>query len=94
MTRRALTMSRTDLDRRIAEERMHELQPHGQPPEWLWHLGTEQPRVWTMHLDGTLSASWQWLDTLDWRDVAAIRMEYAHGQVIDPAALESADDLW
>lgn len=75
------------LERRIAEERMHELSPDGSPPDWLWQFSSDQPHVWTMDRTGALSRSWEWLDLIDWRDVAAIRMEYAHGQPIDTSDL-------
>ncbi len=82
------------LERRIAVERMHELSPHGCPPGWLWQFSSDQPHVWTMDRAGVLSRSWEWLYMIDWRDVAAIRMEYAHGQPIDPADLNDEDLDW
>lgn len=82
------------LERCIAQKRMFELQPHGCEPDWLWQFSSDQPCVWTMDRNGSVSRSWQWLDMVDWHDVAAIRMEYAHGHPIDPNDLNDAEDGW
>lgn len=87
-----MEMTSLYLEQRIAEERMHELRPHGREPEWTGHFMSEQPRCWTMDRDGAASRSWQWLDCIAWHDVVAVRLEYDHGQPIDPDQLGDDGD--
>jgi hypothetical protein len=84
---------RVHLDRQLAREGFAEIEPHGEPPGWLWQFDARQPRVWTMRLDGVPSAGWDWLDAVDWTDVVAIRMEHDHGQPIDVARLCEDDEV-
>lgn len=82
--------ARVHLDRRIAEERFTEIQPHGQAPEWM-NLYDFVPHAWTMNIAGDVSASWAHLDEVRWSEVAAVRIEDQWGNPLDPATDEEDD---
>jgi hypothetical protein len=87
-------MNRAELERRIADERMTELEPHGEQPHWADEFQSWQPLVWTMDAAGSVSPSWVLLDEVEWYEVVAIRMETPGGIDIDVIALMSDDDDW
>lgn len=79
---------RVMLDRRIAEERFTELEPHEERPDWASCFDIQQPKVWTMTIDGETSRSWTFLDEVSWRGVVAVRVEDTYGRPMDPADLD------
>jgi hypothetical protein len=79
--------ARVHLDRRIADERMTELQPHGDPPMWRHDFTGWQPMTWTMDAAGIVSRRWVRLDEVNWRDVVAVRCEQDTGRRIDIESL-------
>lgn len=74
---------RVTLDRRIAEEGMVELNPHGTEPDWSTMFDGWIPNAWTMTIGGDVPRMWTPLDQVEWRDVVAIRVERPWGAVID-----------
>lgn len=86
---------RVMLDRRIADERFTELEPHEERPDWASMFDIQQPKVWTMNSDGETSRSWTFLDEVSWRGVVAVRVETPYGLTIDPLDLDDDDgDFW
>lgn len=80
---------RVMLDRRIADERFTELEPHEARPDWASMFDIQQPKAWTMTSDGTISRSWVYLDEVSWSDVVAIKIEDIYGRPLDPLDLEA-----
>lgn len=80
-------MNRPELERRISDERMTELEPHGTIPHWADGFQNWQPLVWTMNAAGFVPVMWTVLDQVEWHDVVAIRMETPGGITIDVEAL-------
>ena len=88
---------RVMLDRRIAEEGMHELDPHGSPPAWRNEFDGWQPNAFTMDVTGAVSPRWVLLDEVDWTDVVAVRIERNWGAPINIDDLMRDDgdlDFW
>lgn len=81
--------ARVHLDRRIAEERMTELQPHFEVPDGI-SLG-DGLYAFAMDAEGRLSRRVP-IDEVDWRSTTAIRLETAWGQPVDSNQI--VDDDW
>lgn len=72
--------ARVHLDRRIAEEGMYEIRPHGVVPDDCWPLCNLEPvHAFTMNEAGELRPGWQWSDEVDWSEVAAVKFETPWG---------------
>jgi hypothetical protein len=68
------------LDVRIAEERMTELEPHGEDLSSL--LPVRVDRVWTMN-DAGVVGPWHWRDAVPWHEAVAYRIEDALGNPVE-----------
>jgi hypothetical protein len=72
--------ARVHLDRRIAEERMLELDRHGEEPDDLEGVSST---VFVIGMDATGKVSRAPLDEVQWHTLAAYRLENVHGARVE-----------
>lgn len=83
---------RVNLDRRIGDERMIEIDPHGAEPWEITSHFSWQPLAMCMTPEGDLLPGLILLDEVPWHRVAAIRLFQPSGPEIDIPELGEYDD--